>query len=72
MGRKKTGKKVMSIRVYEENESALKLLVAEKDKELKYTSLSKPNPNESVADNKAIKKLQDESLTKVSEQQLKK
>jgi len=37
MGRKKTGKKVMSIRVHEENESTLKKLVIEKDKELTKT-----------------------------------
>lgn len=35
MGRKKTGKKVMSIRVYQENEIELKKMVIEKDKELK-------------------------------------
>ena len=35
MGRKKTGKKVMSIRVHIENEPFLKKMVSEKDKELK-------------------------------------
>lgn len=35
MGRKKTGKKVMSIRVHIENEPFLKKMVIEKDKELK-------------------------------------
>lgn len=41
MGRKPTGKKVMSVRVYKENESELKKMVVQKDKELKVTSLSK-------------------------------
>jgi len=38
MGRKKTGKKVMSIRVYQENEIELKKMVIEKDKQLKQKS----------------------------------